>query len=107
MRRKLKIRNLKLQTAGVNIFLLFTFYFLLTHVSAQSVSASLDRDKILLGEQVTLQFNLNSINPLTTYITTWPGLGDTLNHIEVIKQNAIDTVNVNGLNSYIQNFTLT
>ena len=91
------------------IQLFFCIWFLLKSAASfsQSASASLDRDKILLGEQVTLQFNLNSINPLTTYITTWPGMGDTINHIEIIKKNAIDTVNVNGLNSYIQKFTLT
>jgi len=74
---------------------------------SQSASAALDRDKILLGEQVTLQFNLNNLNPLTTYVSTWPAPGDTMNHVEIVKRNDIDTVNVNGLNSYEQKFTLT
>ena len=74
---------------------------------SQSASAALDRDKILLGEQVTLQFNLNNLNPLTTYVSTWPAPGDTMNHLEIVKRNDIDTVNVNGLNSYEQKFTLT
>src|SRR5436189_5689375 len=52
----------------------------------QSASASLDRDKILLGEQVTLQFNLNNLNPLTTYVSTWPAPGDTMNHVEIVKR---------------------
>jgi hypothetical protein len=100
MRRKLKI-------AGVKLFLLFTVCFLQDSLSAQSVSAVLDRDKILLGEQVTLRFNLNSVNHLTSFVTAWPELNDTINHIEIVKRNSIDTVTVNGLNSYEQNFTLT
>jgi len=87
--------------------LCFLFILISTISLSQSVSATLDRDKILLGEQVTLRFNLNSLNPLTMYVTAWPQLNDTLNHIEVIKRNVIDTVIVNGLNSYEQNFTLT
>jgi hypothetical protein len=74
---------------------------------SQSASAALDRDKILLGEQVTLQFNLNNLNPLTTYVSIWPAPGDTMNHVEIVKRNDIDTVNVNGLNSYEQKFILT
>jgi len=85
----------------------FLFFFISTAGFSQSVSAALDRDKILLGEQVTLQFSLNGLNPLTTYISNWPYVDDTINHIEVIKRDSIDTVNVNGLNSYEQNFILT
>lgn len=88
-------------------FLFFIFYFLLTHVSAQSVSASLDRDKILLGEQVTLQLNLTNLNSSMSFIAKWPQLHDTLNHVEILKRTIIDTINVNSSDSYQQNFTLT
>jgi hypothetical protein len=88
-------------------FLLLMFYFFLLHISAQSVSASLDRDKILLGEQVTLQFSLNNINEDSSFLTSWPQLSDTIEHTEVLKRTAIDTINVNGANTYQQNFTLT
>ena len=88
-------------------FLLFTFYFLLTDASAQSVSASLDRDKILLGEQVNLQLNLTNLNPLIAFVAGWPQLPDTLNHIEIIKRSSLDTIQVNGTNSYQQDFILT
>jgi hypothetical protein len=111
MRRKFKIHpasgGVKFKIAGVKLFLLFAFYFSLNILSAQSVSAALDRDKILLGEQVTLRFNLNDLNPLTSFVTAWPPLSDTVNHIEIIKRDPVDTINVNGLNSYQQNFTLT
>jgi hypothetical protein len=89
----------------VNIY--FLFFLVPARSFSQSASATLDRDKILLGEQVTLQFNLNDLNPLISFVTAWPQLNDTINHIEIIKRDSVDTVNVNGLNSYQQNFTLT
>jgi hypothetical protein len=91
----------------VRSFLSCLFFSIAACSFSQSVSATLDRDKILLGEQVSLRFNLNSLNPLTTNIETWPTLADTVNHIEIVKRNAVDTVNVNGLDSYEQNFVLT
>ena len=89
------------------LLLLLTFYFLHFTLSAQSVSASLDRDKILLGEQVTLQLNLTGVNPLLFYVANWPQITDTLNHIEIIKRTSIDTIEVNGTNSFQQNFIIT
>lgn len=88
-------------------FLLLSFFFLISGISAQSVSASLDRDKILLGEQVTFQLNLTNLNPSTSFIASWPQLKDTINHIEILKRTGIDTIAVNGSNSYQQNFTVT
>jgi len=102
---KFQISNFKfLKVIGL---LLFTFYFLLSQASAQSVSASLDRDKILLGEQVTLQLNLTNLNTATSFIANWPQLKDTINHLEILKRTSIDTIEVSGSNSYQQNFTIT
>jgi hypothetical protein len=87
------------------------FYFLFFLISSKSFSqsahASLDRDKILLGEQVTLQFNVSNIDEAASFIATWPPLADTLNHTEILKHTTIDTINVNGMVTYQQNFTLT
>jgi hypothetical protein len=88
------------------LFLISHFLFLI-HLSAQSVSASLDRDKILLGEQVTLQLNLTNLNTATSFIASWPQLKDTINHLEILKRASIDTIEVNSLNSYQQSFTIT
>ena len=107
MKKKFKIQNLKFKILKVIGFLLFICYFLITHASAQSVSASLDRDKILLGEQVTLQLNLTNLNTATSFIANWPQLKDTLNHLEILKRTSIDTIDVNGSNSYQQSFTIT
>ena len=74
---------------------------------SQSASVTLDRDKILLGEQVTLQLSLSNINESTSFVAGWPQLKDTLNHAEIIKSNVIDTININGINTYQQSFTIT
>ena len=74
---------------------------------AQSVSASLDRDKILLGEQVVLQFTLNNVNTNTYFIDRWPQVTDSLNHTEIVNRASIDTISINGMNTYRQNFTIT
>ncbi len=89
------------------VLILFTCYTLVLHVSAQSVSASLDRDKILLGEQVTLQLEVNNVNTASTFVASWPQINDTLDHAEIIKSGLIDTINVNGLNTFQQKFTIT
>jgi hypothetical protein len=86
------------------LFLISHFLFLIS-LSAQTVSASFDRDKILLGEQVTLQLNLTNVN--TTSVVAWPQINDTVNHLEILKRTNIDTISVNGSNSYQQNFTIT
>ena len=75
--------------------------------SAQSVSASIDRDKILLGEQVTLKISLNRIDENNFFVATWPPINDTINHTEIVKRAVIDTINVAGNFTYQQNFVIT
>ncbi|MGI8950132.1 MAG: BatD family protein [Chitinophagaceae bacterium] len=84
----------------------FIFCIACFHSSAQTVSATLDRDKILIGEQVTLTLKLENVNAPAS-INTWFNLPDTINHIEVIKRENIDTINLDGSNSFIQKITLT
>lgn len=79
----------------------------LTCVSAQKIAAALDREKILLGEQVTLQLKLEELNPAAVSCAAWFSLADTANHIEVVKREPIDTVNLNGTITYVQRITIT
>jgi hypothetical protein len=103
---QLSIVNFQLSIINCKkLFLFLTSCFLLLTSSAQSVSASLDRDKILLGEQVTLQLNLTNVN--ATSVVTWPQINDTANHLEIVHRTNIDTIAVNRSNSYQQNFTVT
>ncbi len=91
------------------IKLLGTVLFIFFHSisSAQKLSASLDREKILIGEQVILQLKAEELNSANTFIETWYQFADTFNHIEVIKRETIDTIVVDGLTSYTQKLTLT
>ena len=101
------ICNFQFAIFNRKFFLLFISCLLLLTSSAQSVSASLDRDKILLGEQVTLQFTVSNVSDASSFVAGWQQLNDTLNHTEILKRTPIDTINVNGNNTYQQNFTLT
>jgi len=87
--------------------LYFLFVFISFKSFSQSATASLDRDKILLGEQVSLQFNVSNIDEAASFVATWPQLTDTLNHTEILKHTSIDTININGQVTYQQSFTLT
>ena len=86
---------------------LFITSLLAIHAHAQSVSAVLDRDKILLGEQVTLQLSVSNIDETNFFVNTWPQVNDTINHAEIIKRTNIDTINVNAITAYQQSFIIT
>ena len=74
---------------------------------SQTVSATIDRDKILLGEQITLELKAENINPQTAPVVAWFSMPDTSHHIEVVKRFPIDTISVNGTLSYTQNIVVT
>ena len=88
-------------------FLLLASYLIPHTLHAQSVSATVDRDKILLGEQITLELKAEGINTQTAPLAGWFLLPDTINHIEVVKRSPIDTLIINGAASYTQTVTLT
>ena len=85
--------------------LIFCVAFL--NAPAQKVSAILDREKMLLGEQVTLRLKVEDVNLVNTSCATWFELADTANHLEVVKRAPIDTIELNGLISYEQQISIT
>lgn len=115
MRNRITVNNLNSTISELHNYfgkikygaaLLISFLFPLICFT-QSVSASLDRNKILLGEQVTLNFTLNNLNEHGAFVANWPQINDTTNHVEVLKRTKIDTIAVSDTYSYQQNFTLT
>lgn len=92
--------------SSFGFLLLFALLFF-NESNAQLTSASLDREKILLGEQVQLELKLEQFNSRTDFVDTWFKVKDSTNHVEVIKREPIDTVDVNGLTSYVQKIILT
>jgi hypothetical protein len=86
----------------------FTICILLlsTNSAAQQVSATVDRNKILIGEPITLTIKINDVLKNKNVIK-WGILPDTINHLEIIERGKIDTFDINGLWQYQQNLTLT
>lgn len=78
-----------------------------SNVAAQKISANIDRNKILIGEQITLQLKAEQID-LTKYtLEKWFVLSDTFNHFEVVQKNRIDTIGVGSKTDFIQIIQLT
>lgn len=87
------------------MFITCFFFYYVAH--AQKVFAITDREKILIGEQIILQLKLEDVNPQRTALENWFTIPDSIPHIQIIDKGKLDTVNVNGLTTYIQKFTLT
>ena len=100
-----KLKEWRLQLIVCSLLIASSFISLSS--LAQSVSATLDREKILLGEQVTVELKAENINPQTSPLVSWFSFPDTINHIEVVKRLPVDTVSANGTTSYVQNITIT
>jgi len=73
---------------------------------AQKAAAIIDRDKILIGEQVELQLKVADL-PANTSVLQWFNLPDTFNHMEVVSRSKIDTIAINGSVSYVQSIKIT
>jgi len=89
------------------IVLTTSFLFFGFCASAQEVSASIDRNKILIGEQVTLQIKVENFNARTTFLQNWFYPPDTPTHLQVVNREAVDTIDVGGLTTYMQKLILT
>lgn len=74
---------------------------------SQRIVVSLDRDKIVIGEQVNLQLKVVDVNDRVSFIPGWFTLGDTVNHLTIIKKGKVDTVDIGGLAAYLQQLTIT
>jgi hypothetical protein len=70
---------------------------------SQSVKAEVDRDKILIGEQIQLKLTVENASS----IGSWFDLPDSINHIEVVERKKIDTIDVGGITNYQQIIIIT
>ncbi len=89
------------------IFLVWCSLLLAAPSFSQTVTATIDRDKILLGEQVTLELKVQNINAGANPVVAWFNLPDTINHLEVVKRSPVDTLEVEGTTSYLQTIVFT
>jgi hypothetical protein len=76
-------------------------------VLSQTFSANVDRDKILLGEQIRLVLKAEGLRAGENNLRSWISFPDTFNHLEVVDKSKIDTINVNNALVYQQTITLT
>ncbi len=88
------------------LLLTFTLHFGLVAFS-QKVSATIDREKILIGEQVELQLKVEDLDRGKVDIVKWFNVPDTFNHLEVVLRFPIDTIKVNDSYTFIQKIRLT
>ena len=88
------------------ILLIFTIHISLLTSFSQKVSATVDRDKILIGEQITLQIKVDDVST-SKGINQWFNLPDSFNHFEIVKRFTVDTINIDGSVSYLQKIILT
>jgi hypothetical protein len=95
---------------AINFFILFLLVEtcqLFSFLQAQNINASVDRNSILIGEQIKLVVTADNVDVKKQPIVQWPQIPDSFNHFEVIERGKIDTVNKNGVNHYEQTYILT
>ncbi len=73
---------------------------------AQTGQATLDRQQIVLGEQAQLRLKIADI-PDGYSLVGFYGWDTTRQHVEVVEQNKMDTVNLNNQLTYIQDWKIT
>lgn len=89
------------------VFLIINLFLFNVFTYSQNVSASVDRDKILIGEQVVLQLKVTNLDRSSQDIDKWFNVPDSFNHMEVVKRLPIDTTVVEGVYTYSQIILLT
>lgn len=88
------------------LFLIIYFSFCPRLFSQQAV-VTLDRDQILIGEQVTLQLKVENLTDQAQSVQSWFKIKDTTGHIEVVRSAKIDTISVDGQTTLMQKLTIT
>jgi hypothetical protein len=86
--------------------LLFSIFSSL-NLYAQKITATVDRDKILIGEQVELKVLVTDVDKNQNKVSQWFSLPDSFNHFEIIKRLPVDTIAVEGSINYSQKIILT
>jgi len=95
---------------AINFFILFLLvesFQLFSFLQAQNINASVNRNSILIGEQIKLVLTADNVDVKKHPIVQWPQIPDSFNHFEVIEKGKIDTVSKNGVNHYEQTHILT
>ncbi len=94
------------RSKNIVLALVFAAFFIAPSF-AQSIITQVDRDKISIGEQFTLELKVSGLEVAGKAISVWFNMPDTINHLEVIERSKIDTIEVNGAYTFAQKITVT
>ena len=100
----LKVESLRFKVAGLCLVVMLCSCL---SSFSQRVSATIDREKVLIGEQLELLLKVEDIDRKKTDILKWFSLPDTFNHMEVVTRFPIDTIKLDESFTYIQKIKLT
>ena len=91
----------------VTIILILGFVLFAQNSFAQppSIKTAVDKNNILIGEQ--LHYKVSTSMPDNTYRLAWFNIGDTIGHFHVVRENKIDSSNLNGSINFSQDITIT
>ena len=89
------------------VFLLVAGCVLSRPLRAQQAVVTLDRDQILIGEQVTLQLKVENLTDQAQSLQSWFKVQDTAGHIQVVRAGKMDTISVDGQTTLMQKLTIT
>lgn len=98
------IRNMKLPVA---LLLIIICLGACQSLWAQQAVVTLDREQILIGEQVTLQLKVENLTDQAQSLQSWFQIKDTAGHIEVVRSGKMDTISVDGQTTLMQKLTIT
>lgn len=99
--------QLHINKASLKWCMLFTCALFYYATDAQKVSVTADRTKILLGEQIVVQLKAEDINEKNDFLQNWFLFNDSAAHIQIVKKEPVDTIEINGLNTYLQKIIIT
>lgn len=89
------------------IYIVFFFGLILlskqSKLFSQTVKASVDRDRVFIGEEIKLKLSVEK----GKRGITWFSFPDSLNHLEVIRRSKIDTVLNGNYTNYYQTISIT
>ena len=103
--RELLVGSWKFGFAKVSIFILLLA--ISSNLFSQKISATVDRDKILIGEQIELKVLITDIDKANADVSHWFDLPDSFNHMEIVKRFPIDTISAEGSINYSQKIIIT
>ena len=91
----------------MKVSILIVLLAITSNLFSQKISATVDRDKILIGEQIELKVLVTDIDKANADASHWFDLPDSFNHMEIVKRFPIDTISAEGSINYSQKIIIT